>query len=115
MQMVLRIAVAAVTLASAPSAAAFTAVPMYVGQRGICHQRAAGSSPDEERCLEIPAFVVSPVLAQVYPALIAHKAEHGNPNIPLGNSDGRKCKTLRRLHFQNKLTEEEVNFLEELG
>jgi len=58
---------------------------------------------------------VSPVLQNLYPALLTWKAEYGHPNIPLGNSEGRQCATLRRLHIQNKLTEEEVEWLEELG
>ena len=65
--------------------------------------------------VDIPSFIVSPVLSQVYPALLAHKDKYGNVNIPLGSSDGKRCKTLRRLHFQNKLTEEESNLLTELG
>lgn len=57
----------------------------------------------------------SPVLQQVYPALLKHKEEYGNPNIPLGNKEGRQCQTLRRLHIQNKLTTEEVAWLENLA
>jgi len=63
----------------------------------------------------LPSFITSPVLSQVYSALIAHKAEYGNPNIPLGSTNGKKCKTLRRLHFQNKLSDEETRHLTELG
>lgn len=58
---------------------------------------------------------VSPVLQNLYPALLAWKADYGHPNIPLGTSEGRQCATLRRLHIQKKLTEEEVLWLEELG
>ena len=65
--------------------------------------------------VDIPSFIVSPVLAKVYPAMIAHKEKYGNVNIPLGNTDGKRCKTLRRLHFQNKLTDEETEHLTELG
>lgn len=77
----------------------------------------SGPSDNAERstAIAIPPFVASPVLAQVYPSLVAHKAKFGNPNIPLGSSDGKKCKTLRRLHFQNKLSEEETALLTELG
>jgi hypothetical protein len=57
----------------------------------------------------------SPVLKQVYPALLEYKQEFGHPNVPLGNTEGRQCETLRRLHIQEKLTEEEVNALTELG
>ena len=63
----------------------------------------------------IPTFITSPVLALVYPALIAHKEQYGNPNIPLGSADGKRCKTLRRMHFQNKLSTEETQHLTELG
>lgn len=58
---------------------------------------------------------VSPVLQQVYPSLLKWKQEYGHPNIPLGSTEGRQCATLRRLHIQNKLTDEEVTWLEELG
>ena len=76
---------------------------------------ATSSSNVEEESVDIPSFVVSPVLAQVYPALVAHKANFGNPNIPLGSTDGKRCNTLRRLHFQHKLTEEEANLLLDIG
>ena len=62
----------------------------------------------------IPSYVKSPVLQQVYPALLSHIEEYGNPNIPLGTTDGKRCKTLRRLAFQKKLLEEEMNLLTEL-
>ena len=58
---------------------------------------------------------VSPVLQQLFPALMQHKEQYGNPNIPLGNSDGRKCNTLRRLHIQNKLTQDEIDWLTDIG
>jgi len=77
------------------------------------------SAVDEENTgdttIKLPNCVVSPVLEQVYPALIAHKEEFGNPNIPLGSSDGKRCKTLRRLHFQNKLTAAETELLTDIG
>ncbi|KAL7542780.1 hypothetical protein ACHAXR_013122 [Thalassiosira sp. AJA248-18] len=76
---------------------------------------AASPSSDAEETIDIPAFVKSPVLSLVYPALIAHKEKFGNPNIPLGSADGKRCNTLRRLHFQNKLSEEEAALLEGLG
>ena len=41
--------------------------------------------------------------------------EYGNPNIPLGNAEGRKCETLRRLHTQQKLSADEVSLLQEMG
>jgi len=63
----------------------------------------------------LPSCIESPVLKQVYPFLIDHKKEYGNPNIPLGNSQGRQCETLRRLQTQQKLTPEEVSLLEDIG
>jgi hypothetical protein len=78
---------------------------------------AVSSSPnDAEGAVDqLPSFIVSPVLALVYPALIAHNEKYGNPNIPLGSTDGKRCATLRRLHFQNKLSEDESNLLTVLG
>ena len=61
------------------------------------------------------SVIQSPVLAKVFPAIIAHKSAFGNPNIPLGSEDGKRCKTLRRLAFQNKLTLDEVELLTDLG
>lgn len=123
-----RIAVAALWAASS-AVTAFMTEPMLTAAPNLMHlhhfhsigrmrsiECAAASSPsDAEKSDDIPSFVVSPVLAQVYPALIAHKAKYGNPNIPLGSTDGKRCKTLRRLHFQNKLSDEEAAHLTELG
>lgn len=60
-------------------------------------------------------IIVSPVLQQVYPKMLAHVEEFGNPNIPLGSSEGRQCETLRRLRIQNKLTDDEVQLVSDLG
>lgn len=57
----------------------------------------------------------SPVLKRVYPKLLEWKAQYGHPNIPLGSSEGRQCQTLRRMHIQKKLTDEEVDWLDSLG
>ena len=62
-----------------------------------------------------PSCIESPVLKQVYPYLIQHLEKYGNPNIPLGTSQGRQCETLRRLQTQQKLTPEEVSLLENMG
>lgn len=59
--------------------------------------------------------ISSPVLKQVYPAILTHIEEYGNPNIPLGTGEGRMCQTLRRLHTQQKLTESDITLLEDLG
>ncbi len=74
-------------------------------------ENTASSSSSSYAPKELPSFVQSPVLQQVYPAMIEHLEQYGNPNIPLGTTDGKKCKTLRRLAFQNKLTQEEVDLL----
>ena len=41
--------------------------------------------------------------------------QYGHPNIPLGTTAGKQCKTLRRLAFQNKLSAQEVELLESVG
>jgi len=64
---------------------------------------------------DCPNFVTSPVLREVYPDLLDNISQYGHPNIPLGTTAGKQCKTLRRLAFQNKLTAEEVELLQSLG
>jgi len=64
---------------------------------------------------ECPGFVASPVLRKVYPDLMENIANYGHPNIPLGTTAGKQCKTLRRLAFQNKLTAEEIELLDNIG
>jgi Helicase associated domain len=59
--------------------------------------------------------ISSPVLQQVYPELLKYVEQYGHPNIPLGSKEGRQCLTLRRLHTQQKLTVDEVTWLESLG
>jgi len=63
----------------------------------------------------LPSVISSPVLAAVYPKLLEWKSIYGNPNIPLKTSGGRQCKTLRRLHIENKLTDEEISLLNDIG
>jgi Helicase associated domain len=58
--------------------------------------------------------IVSPVLEQVYPALLQHVKDYGHPNIPLGSSEGRQCATLRRLRTQEKLVASDVALLDGL-
>lgn len=60
-------------------------------------------------------FISSPVLKQVYPEILQYVEEYGHPNIPLGSKAGRQCQTLRRLHIQDKLAQEEVEWLNSLG
>jgi len=62
-----------------------------------------------------PSFIQTPLLVLLYPSLVSHKKEFGNPNIPLGSPDGKRCATVRRLHFQGKLSDEEVDHLQEMG
>lgn len=64
---------------------------------------------------QLPLCIQSPVLKQIYPAMLEHVSQYGNPNIPLGNSDGKKCKVLRRLAFQKILTQEEIDLLSSIG
>jgi hypothetical protein len=59
--------------------------------------------------------ITSPVLQQVYPALVEWKQTYGHPNIPLGSKEGRQCQTLRRLRIQNKLLADGVAWLKQLG
>jgi hypothetical protein len=63
----------------------------------------------------IPSFITSPVLRQLYPELMQYKETYGHVNIPLGSTPGRQCQTLRRLHIQNKLTPDEVQLLTDLN
>ena len=60
-------------------------------------------------------IITSPVLQQVYPEILKYMEEYGHPNIPLGSKEGRSCQVLRRLHIQNKLTPEEVEWLDSMG
>lgn len=54
----------------------------------------------------------SPVLQQVWPAMVEHCRQYGHANIPLGSAAGRQCVTLRRLHTQHKLVETDVDLLD---
>ena len=62
-----------------------------------------------------PTSLKHPVLVKVYPNLIQNIEKFGHPNIPLGSAEGRACNTLRRLVIQNKLSEEEVDFLKSIN
>jgi hypothetical protein len=72
-------------------------------------------APLDDARITIPSVIESPVLRQVYPAMMEHTQKYGNPNIPLGTSEGRKCQTLRRLHTQEKLSDAEIALLDSLG
>jgi hypothetical protein len=73
-------------------------------------EQEATGSPNEKNLL-----ISSPVLKQVYPEILKYVEEYGHPNIPLGSKEGRQCQTLRRLHIQDKLAPEEVEWLDSLG
>lgn len=63
----------------------------------------------------LPSEITTKALAQIYPAMVQHKAEYGNPNIPLGSAEGRQCNIIRNMHIQGKLSEPEVELLKEIG
>ena len=63
----------------------------------------------------LPSEITTKALVQVYPAMVAHQAEFGNPNIPVGTAEGRQCNIIRSLHIQGKLSPAEVSLLEEMG
>ena len=75
----------------------------------------AGGYDDEEEEGEIPDLIANPVLRSVYPALMWNVRDYGHPNIPLGTRDGRMCRTLRRLQFQDRLDPAETDLLVGLG
>jgi Helicase associated domain len=81
----------------------------HQGSRGDASSRF--SAPEPRR----PSSFDSPVLRQVYPALVAFKQRFGHVNIPLGSTDGRKCETLRRLQVQGKLSEADVAALDAIN
>jgi len=56
----------------------------------------------------------SPELKKVYPQMLEHISLHGHPNIPLGNSDGWACNTLRRLYVKNELSDNDLELLQEM-
>mmetsp|Transcript_1586 Transcript_1586/g.2260 ORF Transcript_1586/g.2260 Transcript_1586/m.2260 type:complete len:368 (-) Transcript_1586:87-1190(-) len=70
---------------------------------------------DDNPSILLPDTIQSTVLKQVYPAMMDHIQQYGNPNIPLGNVNGKMCKTLRRLAFQGKLTEDEIKILRDIN
>ncbi|KAL7483555.1 hypothetical protein ACHAW6_009251 [Cyclotella cf. meneghiniana] len=81
----------------------------------VCLSSSPANNHESNDVPSLPPFLKSPVLTAVYPALLSHLSAHGHPNIPLGSPDGKRCKTLRRLAFQNKLSPDEVSHLTELG
>jgi len=62
-----------------------------------------------------PRSITSPVLENIIPKLLEHRDLYGHPNIALGTSEGRQCQTLRRLHIQQKLSQDEIEWLEQIG
>jgi hypothetical protein len=86
----------------------FTITPAHVQHR---HRKAFLSAD-----VNFDTIISSnPVLSQVYPSLIEYKEKYGHPNIPLGSKEGKQCQTLRRLHVQEKLSEDQVKLLTDLG
>lgn len=63
--------------------------------------------------IDIETGIDSPVLQNVFPALLQHCRIYGHPNIPLGSTAGRHCETLRRLQIQQKLSTRDVALLQE--
>mmetsp|Transcript_37562 Transcript_37562/g.43740 ORF Transcript_37562/g.43740 Transcript_37562/m.43740 type:complete len:300 (+) Transcript_37562:23-922(+) len=61
---------------------------------------------------DVPPEVRHPVIDAVYPAMLDHIKEFGHPNIPLGNPDGKRCATLRRLYAGSKLSPVQIDFLQ---
>ena len=57
----------------------------------------------------------SPVLKQHCGELLEWKETYGHPNIPLKYDGGNACQILRRLHVQKKLSDSDVEWLEEIG
>lgn len=57
----------------------------------------------------------SPVLKNNCGELLTWMGRYGHPNIPLKNDGGNACQVLRRLHVQQKLTDVEVEWLEDIG
>ena len=64
---------------------------------------------------DVTKSIESPVLKMLYPALLRHIEQYGNPNIPLGSVEGRACYTLRRLHVQGKLSQVDEDLLQSLN
>jgi Helicase associated domain len=90
-----------------------------VSQRWPGHSpaRSAASSETESIAKDEtpPDSIQSPVLQQLYPALLQHANQFGHPNIPLGTAEGRQCLALRRLRTQEKLEESDIALLDQLG
>lgn len=81
----------------------------------LSYKSLSNSHSDDPAAAATTKAFASPVLSQVYPALVSFKDKFGHANIPLGSSEGRQCETLRRLHVQGKLVESDVTILNELG
>ena len=97
------------------ASSAFQTISVVLSRRSFATSLSFSVQEDDARPQQLPSVIQSPVLAKVYPAILAHNQKHGNPNIPLGSENGKRCKTLRRLAFQNKLTSDELQILTELG
>lgn len=76
---------------------------------------ASSSSSTKSSSIIIPPQIQNIVLQQVYIPMMMNIEQYGHPNIPLGSTDGKKCKVLRRLVAQKKLSEDEMNILQDIG
>lgn len=74
-----------------------------------------GKQQQQVEIVQLTKRFKSPVLKQYCGILLEWKETYGHPNVPLKNEGGNACQTLRRLHVQKKLTDEEVEWLEEIG
>jgi hypothetical protein len=84
-------------------------------ERDVDNDNSNDSFKDSTHTTHLTDHIVSPVLRQVYPAILKHYQTFGHPNIPLGTSEGRQCATLRRLRNQEKLCENDIKQLDDLG
>mmetsp|Transcript_18124 Transcript_18124/g.37179 ORF Transcript_18124/g.37179 Transcript_18124/m.37179 type:complete len:302 (-) Transcript_18124:57-962(-) len=118
----------------------FAAPPVYQMQPSLAH-RTSGSSlnyapesnedissvtsngaAEKQRRRQLQAEIAeltkrfaSPVLKEHCIEMLEWIEVYGHPNIPLKNDGGNACQVLRRLHVQKKLTDDEVEWLEEIG
>jgi Helicase associated domain len=82
--------------------------PLFVQKRDFTDPTNSNDDmPPSSQCIK------HPVLQNVYPDMIEYTARYGHPNIPL--PEGKPLETLRRLHIQNKLSDDEVKFLVAMG
>lgn len=76
---------------------------------------ATGSAQIEIEIVQLTKRFTSPVLIKHCGEILEWKDTYGHPNIPLKHDGGNACQVLRKLRVQNKLTDDEVEWLEEIG